>query len=97
MAQSARYWRDRRVPLAQAAGRIHPDAARHRRPLGHSRGRQALLKVVVDGANSPKAALLRDTFAIPNKPKNLKETREDWARDVPVWTKQAVNLGIKLD
>jgi tripartite-type tricarboxylate transporter receptor subunit TctC len=58
---------------------------------------QALSKVVVDGANTPKAAQLRETFAIPNKPKNLKETREDWARDVPVWIKLAVDLGIKLD
>jgi tripartite-type tricarboxylate transporter receptor subunit TctC len=58
---------------------------------------QALSKVVVDGANTPKAAQVRETFAIPNKPKNLKETREDWARDVPVWIKLAVDLGIKLD
>jgi tripartite-type tricarboxylate transporter receptor subunit TctC len=58
---------------------------------------QALSKVVVDGANTPKAAQLRETFAIPNKPKNLKETREDWAKDVPVWIKLAVDLGIKLD
>lgn len=58
---------------------------------------QALSKVVVEGANTPKAAQIRETFAIPNKPKNLKETREDWARDVPVWIKLAVDLGIKLD
>ena len=58
---------------------------------------RALSQVVVDGANTPKAAQLRETFAIPNKPKNLKETREDWARDVPVWIKLAVDLGIKLD
>ena len=58
---------------------------------------RALSQVVVDGANTPKAAQLRETFAIPNKPKNLKETREDWARDVPVWVKLAVDLGIKLD
>jgi tripartite-type tricarboxylate transporter receptor subunit TctC len=58
---------------------------------------QALSRVVVEGANTPKAAQLREAFAIPNKPKNLKETREDWARDVPVWIKLAVDLGIKLD
>ncbi len=58
---------------------------------------RALSQVVVDGANTPKAFQLRETFAIPNKPKNLKETREDWARDVPVWIKLAVDLGIKLD
>lgn len=58
---------------------------------------QALSQVVVDGANTPRAAQLRETFAIPNKPKNLKETRADWERDVPVWIKLAVDLGIKLD
>lgn len=58
---------------------------------------QALSGVVVAGANTPKAEQLRESFAIPNKPKNLKETREDWARDVPVWIKLAVDLGIKLD
>jgi tripartite-type tricarboxylate transporter receptor subunit TctC len=58
---------------------------------------QALSKVVVEGANSPKAAQLRESFAIPNKPNNLKDTRENWARDVPVWIKLAVDLGIKLD
>ena len=58
---------------------------------------QALSQVVVEGANTPRAAQLRETFAIPNKPKNLKETRADWERDVPVWIKLAVDLGIKLD
>jgi tripartite-type tricarboxylate transporter receptor subunit TctC len=58
---------------------------------------RALSQVAVDGANMPKAALLRESFAIPNKPKNLKDTREDWSRDVPVWIKLAVDLGIKLD
>jgi tripartite-type tricarboxylate transporter receptor subunit TctC len=58
---------------------------------------QALSQVVVDGANTPRAAQLRETFAIPNKPKNLKDTRADWERDVPVWIKLAVDLGIKLD
>ena len=58
---------------------------------------RALSQVAVDGANMPKAGLLRESFAIPNKPKNLKDTREDWSRDVPVWIKLAVDLGIKLD
>ena len=58
---------------------------------------QALSQVVVEGANTPRASQLRETFAIPNKPKNLKETRADWERDVPVWIKLAVDLGIKLD
>ncbi len=58
---------------------------------------RALSKVVVDGANSERSAKLRESFAIPNKPKNLAETRQDWERDVPVWIKFAVDLGIKLD
>ena len=58
---------------------------------------QALSQVLVEGANTPRAAQLRETFAIPNKPKNLKDTRADWERDVPVWIKLAVDLGIKLD
>lgn len=56
-----------------------------------------LSRVAVDGANTPRAAQLRETFGIPNKPKNLEGTRADWARDVPTWIKLAVDLGIKLD
>ena len=58
---------------------------------------QALSKVAVEGANTPRAAQLRETFAIPNKPKNLADTRKDWEGEVPVWIKLAVDLGIKLD
>ena len=58
---------------------------------------QTLSRVAVEGANSERAAKLRETFGIPNKPKNLEETRRDWERDVPVWIKLAVDLGIKLD
>jgi len=62
---------------------------------------EAILKrlssVAVEGANSEKAAKLRELLAIPNKPKNLTETRRDWERDVPIWVKLAVDLGIKLD
>ena len=36
-------------------------------------------------------------LGIPNKPKNLADTRREWERDVPVWIKLAVDLGIKLD
>ena len=56
-----------------------------------------LSKVVVDGAKSERAAKLRESFAIPNSPKNLEQTRKDWETDVPVWIKLAVDLGIKLD
>ena len=58
---------------------------------------QTLSRVVVQGANSAQAAKLRENFAIPNKPKNLAETRADWDRDVPAWIKVATDLGMKLD
>ena len=58
---------------------------------------QALSSVVVEGANTERAAKLREAFAIPNKPKNLAQTRQEWDRDVPVWIKLAADLGIKLD
>ncbi len=58
---------------------------------------QTLSRVVMQGVNSEAAAKLRENFGIPNKPKNLAETRRDWDRDVPVWVKIAVDLGVKLD
>jgi len=58
---------------------------------------QALSKVAVEGAQTQRAAQLRETFAIPNKPVNLEETRAEWNRVVPIWIKLAVDLGIKLD
>lgn len=58
---------------------------------------QALSRVATQGAETERAAKLREQFAIPNKPKNLKDTRADWDRDVPIWVKLAVDLGIKLD
>lgn len=58
------------------------------RPVGSaSRGQYDL---------SQTTSIRRESFAIPNKPKNLAETRKDWERDVPVWIKLAVDLGIKL-
>ena len=62
---------------------------------------EPILKRLADEAvawsNTDKAAKLRETFAIPNKPKNLADTRKDWEAEVPVWIKLAVDLGIKLD
>lgn len=58
---------------------------------------QAISRVVVSGANSERAAKLRESFAIPNKPVNLAQTRKEWEAVVPVWIKMAVDLGIKLD
>jgi tripartite-type tricarboxylate transporter receptor subunit TctC len=56
-----------------------------------------LSEVVVKGAETPQAIKLRENFGIPNKPKNLVETRADWDRAVPAWIKAAVDLGVKLD
>ncbi len=62
---------------------------------------EAVLKILsavaVEGANSERAGKLRESFGIPNKPKNLAETRKQWEHDVPIWIKVAVELGIKLD
>jgi tripartite-type tricarboxylate transporter receptor subunit TctC len=58
---------------------------------------QALSRVVMAGSNTERAAKLRESFAIPNKPKNLADTRKEWEQVVPVWIKLAVDLGIKLD
>lgn len=58
---------------------------------------RVLSQVAVKGAETERSAKLRETFAIPNKPKDLAGTRADWERDVPVWIKLAVDLGIKLD
>lgn len=62
---------------------------------------EAILKRVADEAviwaNGEQAAKMRETFAIPNKPKNLAETRRDFDDAAPIWIKTAVDLGIKLD
>jgi len=58
---------------------------------------QRLNTLALDWANTERAARLRETFAIPNKPKDLAQTRQAWETEVPVWIKLAVDLGIKLD
>ncbi len=56
-----------------------------------------LSDVAVQGANTERAVKLRESFGIPNKPQNLANTRKQWERDVPIWIKVAVDLGLKLD
>lgn len=56
-----------------------------------------LSEAVVKGAETERAARLRENFGVPNKPQNLARTRAEWDRDVPQWIKAAVDLGIKLD
>ena len=62
---------------------------------------EAVLNRVADEAvawaNTEQAAKMRETFGIPNKPKNLAETRRDFDAALPVWVKTAMDLGIKLD
>ena len=58
---------------------------------------RTLSAVVVQGAQTPQAAKLRENFGIPNKPVGLDQTRADWDRAVPAWIKAAVDLGVKLD
>jgi tripartite-type tricarboxylate transporter receptor subunit TctC len=58
---------------------------------------QALSRVVMTGAQTERAAKLRESFAIPSKPQNLQDTRKEYEQVVPVWIKLAVDLGIKLD
>ena len=58
---------------------------------------RAINQAALEWANTERAQKLRDTFAIPNKPKNLTDMRRDWEGEVPVWIKMAVDLGIKLD
>ena len=58
---------------------------------------QKLAQVAVDGAETPKAAQLRENFGIPNKPRGLEETRKLWREVPPQWIRIASELGIKLD
>jgi tripartite-type tricarboxylate transporter receptor subunit TctC len=58
---------------------------------------RAINQAALEWANTERAQKLRETFAIPNKPKNLTDMRRDWETEVPVWIKLAVDLGLKLD
>ena len=62
---------------------------------------EKILKRIADEAviwaNTEQAAKMRENFAIPNKPKNLAQTRKDFDEAIPVWIKTAVDLGVKLD
>ena len=58
---------------------------------------RAINQAALEWANTDRAQKLRDTFAIPNKPKNLADMRREWESEVPVWIKMAVDLGLKLD
>lgn len=56
-----------------------------------------LNKVATACVETERGAKLRESFGIPNKPKDLAGTRKDWDVEVPIWIKLAVELGVKLD
>jgi tripartite-type tricarboxylate transporter receptor subunit TctC len=56
-----------------------------------------LAEIALDWAESPKAAQLRENFAIPNKPTGLEETRRRYKDESAVWIELAKALGITLD
>ncbi|WP_326543149.1 Bug family tripartite tricarboxylate transporter substrate binding protein [Pseudorhodoferax sp.] len=58
---------------------------------------RALSKVAVACVETERGSKLRESFGIPNKPKDLAGTRRDWDTEVPIWIKLAVDLGVKLD
>jgi hypothetical protein len=53
--------------------------------------------VAVNGAETARAAQLRENFGIPDKPRGLEETRKFWREVPPQWIRIAAELGIKLD
>jgi tripartite-type tricarboxylate transporter receptor subunit TctC len=51
----------------------------------------------VEGADSPKAAALREAFAIGDKPTTMDEAKRKWREESPIWIRLTDQLGIKLD
>jgi tripartite-type tricarboxylate transporter receptor subunit TctC len=72
------------LPLIAPAGTPEPVLAR-------------LAEIALDWGESPRAAQLRETFAIPNKPTPLAEARQRWKDESGVWIDLARQLGITLD
>jgi hypothetical protein len=54
-------------------------------------------QVAVEWGETPRAAQLRETFAIPNRPIGLDESRRRWKEESAVWIELARQLGITLD
>jgi tripartite-type tricarboxylate transporter receptor subunit TctC len=72
------------LPMVAPAGTPEPVLAR-------------LAAVAMEWAETPRAAQLRETFAIPNKPTPLDETRRRYKDESAVWIDLAKALGITLD
>jgi tripartite-type tricarboxylate transporter receptor subunit TctC len=56
-----------------------------------------LAAVALEWGESPRAAQLRESFAIPNKPTGLEEARRRWKDESAVWIELARSLNITLD
>lgn len=72
------------LPLIAPAGTPEPVLAR-------------LAEIATDWGETPRAAQLRETFAIPDKPTSLEGARRRWKDESVVWIEQAKLLGITLD
>lgn len=72
------------LPLIAPAGTPEPVLAR-------------LAEIAIEWGESPRAAQLRENFAIPNKPTPLAESRQRWKDESVVWIDLARQLGITLD
>jgi tripartite-type tricarboxylate transporter receptor subunit TctC len=72
------------LPMIAPAGTPEPILAR-------------LAEVAVEWGETPRAAQLRETFAIPNRPTPLEESRRRYRDESVVWIDLAKQLGITLD
>jgi tripartite-type tricarboxylate transporter receptor subunit TctC len=58
---------------------------------------ERLSELAGEWAETPRAAQLRETYGIPNKPTPLDDTRRRWKEEAAVWIQEARTLGITLD
>lgn len=58
---------------------------------------QRISDIFQAGADSPKAKMLRENFAIDDKPTSRQEAIRKWREEGPVWIRLTEQLGIKLD
>ena len=58
---------------------------------------ERLAAIALEGAATPRAAQLRETFGIPDGPVPLAEARQRWKDEAPAWIEVARSLGITLD
>lgn len=58
---------------------------------------QRISQIFTEGADDPKAASLRENFAIEDKPTTRDEALRKWRDEAPVWIRLTQSLGITLD